>query len=344
MTSRRKSQSGQVAILFALAAVAIVAVVGLAIDAGRDYVDQRALQTATDTAAQSGASLLAADFQSCVKSGTIPYTDNQITAAITQTTLAAGAAQGKVTGAPAADFVSYPKAGVAPSLGPVSSYTAPYCLANSWVGPAGVEVSAQDSHSTLILPVIGVTHATEAANATALFGTVAGGGGAPFAAWDAFCYKGSGGSLAVNDQVVLLDPSWDKYTCGYGPPASFKGYIDPVNPITLPLKSGACIQTGPGVGIKSPPSLTVGQTYLIPLISGYQKGYCPGYSSSNAGPYKLTYAGMVEVVITSSSHVQIIAKVTSTSPSVQGLTICPAGDPSCVPTGGPTATGVELYK
>lgn len=344
MTSRGKRQGGQVAILFALSAVAIVAVVGLAIDAGRDFVDQRALQAATDTAAQSGASMLAADFHSCINSDSVPYTDTQISTVVNKIALSAAAAQGKVTGTPTADFVSYPTAGVAPSLGPVSSYAPPYCLDNNWVGPAGVEVSAQDAHSTLILAVIGVTHASEAANATALFGTVTGGAGAPFAAWDAFCYNSSGGSLTAGDQVVLLDPSWDKYTCGYGPPASFKGYIDPVSPITLPLKPGACIQTGPGVGIKTPPSLAVGSHYLIPLISGYQKGYCPGYSSSNSGPYMLTYEGMVEVVIDSSSDVQILATVTSTSPSVQGLTICPAGDPSCVSTGGPKATSVELYK
>jgi len=341
---RRRSQGGQVAVLFALAAIAIVSIVGLSIDAGRDFVDQRVLQAATDTSAQSGASLLAADFHACVSGESLPYGDAQISAAATKITFAAAAAQGKVTGSPTVDFVSYPKAGVVPSLGPVSSYAQPYCLANAWVGPSGVEVTAQDAHTTLILRIIGVNNATEGATSTALFGTVAGGSGAPFAAWDALCYSGSGGPLAVTDIVVLLDPSWDKYTCGSGPPASFKGYIDPVSPITLPLAPGSCIQTGPGVGIRNPPALIVGQPYLIPIISSYQKGYCPGYSASNAGPYKLTYSGMIEVVVTSASRVQILGQVTSTSPSVQGLTICPAGDPSCAPVTNTSPTSVELYQ
>ncbi|HUY09024.1 MAG TPA: pilus assembly protein TadG-related protein [Candidatus Dormibacteraeota bacterium] len=342
--SRTRRQRGQVAVVFALAAVAIIAVVGLAIDAGRDFVDQRALQAATDTAAQSGASMLADDFHACISSGFVPYADSQIAAAVSKIALAAGAAQGKATGTPSADFVSYPKGGVPTSLGPVSSYAQPYCVASSWTGPAGLQVTAQDAHSTLILPIVGIDNAVERATSIALFGTVAGGAGAPFAAWDAFCYTGSGGPLAVGDQVVLLDPSWDKYTCGYGPPASFKGYLDPIAPVTLPIADGACIQTGPGVGLKTPPALAVGKTYLIPIISAYGKGYCPGYSAANAGPYKLTYSGVAAVSIVSASQVQIIGKVTSTSPTVQDLTICPAGDPTCAPATKTTPTSVELYR
>jgi uncharacterized membrane protein len=71
---RGAQQQGQVAVLFAIAAVAIVVTAGLALDAGQSFVSQRALQAGADTAAQSGTSMLDADFTACVNSQPLPYT------------------------------------------------------------------------------------------------------------------------------------------------------------------------------------------------------------------------------------------------------------------------------
>ncbi|MHB1525091.1 MAG: pilus assembly protein TadG-related protein [Candidatus Dormibacteria bacterium] len=353
-----RRQGGQVAVLFALAAVAIVAIAGLALDAGQSFVAQRAVQAGTDTAAQSGAAMLAADYVACVSGGTLPYTTGNIAGAVTTIVEAAAAAQGKATTTPppTAYFVTYDPSLSAPYLlidGPISGYSVPLCTDGSWTGPSGVQSSASDTHPTFILQLVGVKTATERATGISVFGQVQG-GGAPFATWDAFCYGGgTGGALGPTDPVVLYDPSWDKSTCGFKPPdtsAAFKGYIDPTAPISLPLNSGACIQTGVGVGektgsITNPP--IVGHTYLIPMISSYQKGLCPFGTPGPQGTYALTYAGMIAVTITSESTSgnKIVGQVVSTTPTA-GVTICPEGDTACSSSSAASnlPVGVELYQ
>ena len=357
---RAEEQRGQVAVLFAIAAVAIVVTAGLALDAGQSFVAQRAIQAGTDTAAQSGASMLSADYIACVNGGALPYTTANIGAAVTTIVEDAAAAQGKATTnpAPTASFVTYNPLLPAPHLlndGAIGSYAGSLCTDGAWTGPSGVQSSAANSHPTFILQLIGIRTASEVASATALFGQ-AQGVGAPFAVWDAFCYDGgTGGQLTDGDYVVLYDPTWDKSTCGAAIPpgtsSAFKGYIAPTYTITLPLANGTCIQTGVGVGEKTgaiSPQPTVGQPFLIPLISAYQKGLCPIGTSGPKGTYALTYAGMIAVIVTSVSPSgnSIIAQVTSTSPSNVGVTICPEGDTACSsPTGPPNLpVGVELYQ
>jgi len=354
----RGAQDGQVAVLFAFAALAVIAIVGLALDAGQAFVDQRSLQAGTDAAAQSGASMLQADFHACLSGGAspMPYDDQQILNEVTSLVASAQTAQGKsAPGSVTPVFVSYPTGTLIVDqpipnnstfsfLPPGASSPTLFCTAGAWTGPAGVATGASDTHPTLILQVVGIKSATEAARSTALFGS-AGGGGAPFAAWDAYCYGSSSDTpLVVNDPVVLLDSKWWKYTCGFGSPASFKGYIDPTSPLSLPMSVGSCIQTGVGVGIKTPPTPGVGDTVLVPIISSFSKGTCPGSPSGSSGPYELTYAGLIAVRITSSSHTSIDGVVTSTSPITAGITICPAGDSACAPATSATPTGVELYK
>ena len=97
-------------------------------------------------------------------------------------------------------------------------------------------------------------------------------------------------------------------------------------------------------------SLTVGKTYLVPEISAVTKGYCPGssYNSTNAGPYYLTYYGMLSVTVEAPPRGDphgIYGIVQSTSPVTSGVTICPYGDTSCSSSFGSTSpTGVELYQ
>src|SRR5438309_5685366 len=79
-----RRQQGQALILVAFAAVALIALTGLALDGGRAYLNRRALQSGADNAAEVAASLLAANFHQV---GT-PYTDAQVAA---QVATAAGA-------------------------------------------------------------------------------------------------------------------------------------------------------------------------------------------------------------------------------------------------------------
>jgi hypothetical protein len=349
---RGAQQQGQVAVLFAIAAVAIVVTAGLALDAGQSFVSQRALQAGADTAAQSGTSMLDADFTACVNSQPLPYTTSDISAVVTKIVSDAAAAQGRATSPPMATFVAY-SSSPTPSLsdlGPVSSYTGQLCEDGAWNGPTGVRVATTETRPTFVLQLLGIRTATEDAAGTAVFGYV-GGGGAPYATWDALCYPTANGTpLAPGDTVILYSAQYDKYVCGFGPPASFQGYISPINPIQLPLKTGACIQTGTGVGGKvgQQPTLTVGVTYLVPEISSFTKGYCPGYSASNAGPYELTYAGLVAVTVIAPPKGDphgIYGVVSSTDPTTSGVTICPIGDATCSSSFGTTSpTGVELYQ
>jgi hypothetical protein len=169
------------------------------------------------------------------------------------------------------------------------------------------------------------------------------------------CYPTGTGAppLTPGDTVVLYSSKYDKYTCGFGPPTTpsgFQGYISPITPIQLPIASGQCIQTGPGVGGKvgPQPSLQIGLTYLVPEISSFTKGYCPGYSATNSGPYKLISAGYLAVTVIappSGDPNAIYATVSGIDPTTSGVTICPIGDTSCSSAFGPTSpTGVELYQ
>lgn len=296
--------------------------------------------------------MLDADFNACANSQPLPYTASDISAVVTKIVSDAGAAQGKATSPPVATFVSYSSSATPAltSLGPVSSYSGQFCPGGVWDGPSGVKVATTETQPTFVLQLLGIRTATENAAGTALFG-YAGGAGAPFASWDFLCYPSpKNTALAPGDTVVLYSSKYDKYTCGFGPPASFQGYISPITPIQLPMKAGTCIQTGPGVGGKvgQQPTLTVGTTYLVPEISSFTKGYCPGYSAANSGPYKLTYAGLLAVTVIpppSGDPNAIYATVSSIDPTTSGVTICPIGDASCSSAFGPTSpTGVELYQ
>ena len=51
----KKQQRGQMVVILALAIVPLIGIVSLAVDAGRAFVDARALQNAVDGAALAGA-------------------------------------------------------------------------------------------------------------------------------------------------------------------------------------------------------------------------------------------------------------------------------------------------
>lgn len=348
--ARLHHQRGQVAILFALALVAIVAIVGLAIDGGQSYVDQRALQAGTDTSAQSGASMLQADFHACLAGSVRPYSQSDIEAAVTQIAQAAVAAHGTSTAPPAAYFVTYPALS---TFVPISAYPGPFCLAGSWVGPTGVAVTTQNRHHTVLLQIVGIAYAKETARATAILDTIPGGAAAPYAVWYLHCPTSA--SLTLYEPVTLLSPSWDKSTCGSGAysapgPNSFKGYLDPTTPLTVGPSTPGCLITGTGTGVKSgfaaaPPA---GSYVLVPTVKGvYASGSSPDPCPSPPGTYGIEYAGFVLVQVQPQTSTSTITGIVeSTSPSLGGFQLCPARDTSCQGSllSSTTPSTVELYQ
>lgn len=345
----RKTQGGQVAVLFALAATAVVAIAGLGVDAGTSFVDQRALQAGSDTAASAGASLLAADFRACVSSSpTTPYSSADIAAVATSLADKAVAASGKATSAPAVDYVWYPAS--TPSPTPITAYSGQLCTTSgTWAGPTGVQVGTANSHHTLLLQVVGVANASEVASATADFGIVTGGSFADFIV----CAVGpisspsgpvtSSTPVAVGDTVWVSDPQFkkDEPNCESGS-SNFKGYLhDPSpDPITLPTQPGGTttISTSGGCTVGQFPSISVGEVVTLPLAT----------SVSGTGHYSVTIEALVAVRITSIASCRVEGVITTLSSDQGGLFVCPTTTvPSCADltsSSVPAALAVQLVK
>src|SRR5206468_11851702 len=67
----RRRQTGQALVLFGVGLVAIVAMVGLIIDGGNAYAQQRTTQNGSDAAAEGGATLLARNVMSGAVGGVV---------------------------------------------------------------------------------------------------------------------------------------------------------------------------------------------------------------------------------------------------------------------------------
>ncbi len=339
-THAARRQSGQVAVLFAIAAIGVVAIVGLALDAGQAFVAQRALQGGADTVAQSGAAMLLEDYTSCVSTpttGDSPYTPAEIYSDLVPLLAKDAAAQGKATEPPQLQFVNYQ----GHSLGLVDAgYLNPFCTSGvGWTGPAGIEVVTKNTHHTTLLGVVGIHTASESATATALVGQVTGAAAVPFGVWSMYCPTSSTTPVAPYDPVVLQSSQWKGTTCGpnaYTGRGSFKGYFKLTAPV--PVTSGTgCIQTGPGSGdggtSSNPPSPgTLVYVPLITSVTSFGNSPPPGCPSlSVRGTFDLTYSGFVAVLISpppSASRVEgVVQKVVANLSS--GLVICPIRDPAC---------------
>lgn len=355
---RRTNESGQVAILFAIAAVGLVAVLGLAFDAGQSFVTQRALQASADTVAQSGAAMLLQDYNACTATsatGDSPYSPTAISNALLPLIANDTAAQGRANETTQFEFVG--PTGV--PLGAVSAlYTSPFCTsAVGWTGPSGIEVTTHNTHFTTFLAVVGIRKASDAASATALIGKVTGASGVPFGVWSIYCPSGDLAGVSPGDLVVLQSATWDKTTCGseaYSPGGqsgtrgSFKGFFNLAAPFPVNSTQG-CLQTGVGTGnhgeSANPPSANT--LVYVPLITsvtsfgGTPPPGCPAISVN--GTFDLTFDGFVAVLIsppTSASEVEGVVQpiVPSLTP---GLQICPVRDLSC--TGQESSAPATFY-
>lgn len=345
----RRTQGGQVAVLFALAAVAVVAIVGLAVDAGTSFVDQRALQAGSDTAATAGATLLAADFRACVSSSpATPYSNADIAKAVSNLADEAAAASGRATASPSVDYVWYPASTPTPT--PVAAYSGQLCsTSGTWAGPTGVQVGTSNSHHTVLLQVVGVGNASEAATATADFGIVTGGGFANFV----ICAQGpisspsgpvtSTTAVEVGDTVWVSNPQWYKVepSCNQGS-SDYKGFLhNPTpNPITLPTSPGgtSTITADGGCTTGQFPTLTVGETLDLPLVT----------SIVGNGRKTITVEALIAVKITSIDSCRVQGVITTLASNDGGLFVCPTSTvSSCADltsSSVPAALAVQLVK
>lgn len=331
MARHRSREHGQVAIIFALAAVAIVAIVGLSLNAGQSFVDQRAVQASADTASEAGASMLASDFQACLANGpnALPYTNGDIYRKIVALAGAAEAASGKETNLPSIAYVNgaYLPTGPIPSSGSASgdctASDAPSGSPDSayaWVGPMGVQVDASNSHTTLI-PMVTATSATEDASATSAFGVLAQTepSAAPFVAWYLDCAQSLPGGtyqpLTVGQTVTLVTPHWTHadVACGpnYNPNSSdFKGFL---HLAPSPILAGETTTGGGDSCGQWRGNLSVPGTFTIPIIDAISDG---------GSAYIIDIVGLASVYVQTASCPTITGVVEGTATVEPGTLVC----------------------
>ncbi len=198
---RLSAQGGQVAILFAIAAVVLISVAGLSLDAGLGYMNRTTLQGAADTASQTGARMLSADYQA--GSDTNPFTLADISTAVQG--VVTGSSAGPTVGNSYSAFlvtgtdVTFPTGGspcIASQPASVASPGTAQCIVCQFFpstspptgvplcdpaelavlgapGPLlvdGVEVVPTNTNGTPFLGLLGIHQGSEAANATSIFG------------------------------------------------------------------------------------------------------------------------------------------------------------------------------
>jgi len=208
MILRSRDRRGQTLVIFALALTALIAMVGLVVDGGNAFAQQRKTQNGADAAAEAGATELAR------RAIGVPGTDAQWDARVWQSIQdSIGYNEVTLNGTPQyTDFDGNP-------LGPINTGSIP-------TEARGVAVTSDRNFRTYFAGVVGLSNFTATAQATARTGyatTVAGSGLMPvtFPVMLEQCVPGSG-----SDGLVL--PT-------YGTPASHDWPIGPNNPVALPF-------------------------------------------------------------------------------------------------------------
>ncbi|MEA2684563.1 MAG: putative Flp pilus-assembly TadE/G-like [Chloroflexota bacterium] len=361
--SHRGQESGQVLVLFALAAVVLIGFVGLAVDGGRAYVDRRALQGGADTAAEAATQLLAYNFHQ----PTTPKTDTDIRDAVAQqvnNSLSQGSGISAFPAAVSTDCDTsstsapqdklatcawYVDAGAKLLIWPAGSTNAgkavqvgggtlpPVCPAES-TDPAfgnlctvGVSVVPQYTHPTAFVRILGDTDATERATATAIFSPVL---NVPDIAHYATAACFHGRQIKPGDSVVIFDnqgSGWSSTFTGCGLPngvgsSNFKGWYH--SPVV----------TNPSTSIPSPGPAGGCTQALCGLYSAQNPGSNPPPALATSGGSKTSYtefdyfqgAGGTSVG-NQNADPQAIALIHSTWVSCQPGAPAPGCQPMLVP-------------
>lgn len=258
-------------VLFALAAVALVALVGLALDGGLAYFSRTGLQSAADTASLSTTRMLAYDFD-CYHNAAIcptspptsvPFTFGEIQAEV-PTVLRQTSAGASSPDAAAAFYVTntsppsvicylylfgqYP-VGATPACEDPATLGQPLDDACTSAGcqPAyGVEVNVSGTQATALLPVVGIDRATEATTATAVLKPTNGLTGGDFAVYYVDC-SNNDQPLAVGDDITYHSPSWNKpFGCANIGNFQFKGCLHDPSPDPVQVPGWITVKSGGG--------------------------------------------------------------------------------------------------
>jgi hypothetical protein len=210
MILRSRDRRGQTLVIFALALTALIAMVGLVVDGGNAFAQQRKTQNGADAAAEAGATELAR------RAIGVPGTDAQWDARVWQSIQdSIGYNEVTLNGTPQyTDFDGNP-------LGPINTGSIP-------AEARGVAVTSDRNFRTYFAGVVGLSNFTATAHATARTGyatTVAGSGLMPvtFPVMLEQCVPGSG-----SNGLVL--PTYQAPT---GPTHDWP--IGPNNPVALPF-------------------------------------------------------------------------------------------------------------
>ena len=319
---------GQVAVLFAIAAVAIIGMAGLALDAGLSYMGQTGLQSASDNASLAVARMLGADYSSQFQQPApvvLPWGYVQIQAAVQQAVAANGAGTTRATSYAA--YFTYSDGTKICQFWPVVGST---CLtdfpgsggipetAAGVVAAAGAEVVASNTHGTSLMNVLGIGKASEAAPATAIFQVTNGGASEPFAAYFACADGNPNQQVAVGDTVIYYESNhWttDAACSSSSTDSSFKGDFKPgtFSPPNFTAPGWASVGAGNGSWTAN---ITNGEEFLIPMIDCINKNawctepagntYCASSSQSAVpqvpGGWDMCVMGLIAIRATPNPH------------------------------------------
>lgn len=296
-------ERGQVAILFALMAVVLVAGVGLALDAGLGYMNRTTLQGAADTASQTGATILAADFRAGSVTSPFDYTQFQgyvqtdleyttggptkahafsgfLVTSTSQTSLCipTGSLPLTIPAPPSNQCIVcqfYPAS--------TSTGTVPACTSipsTSSGGPAvnAVEVVPTNANSTPLLGVVGINSSSQSADAITAFNLVNGVPNPPYTVWyDCYSptdspWSPSKGQPQPGSLVQYYNNAGGsggyQQNAACGDPndtnASFKGNLSNVQPSTATVPGWINAQSGTNAGQLV--GIPKGTKFLLPYV------------------------------------------------------------------------------
>ncbi|HET6732746.1 pilus assembly protein TadG-related protein [Mycobacterium sp.] len=161
-TSHTRDERGQVLVIVALGLIGIIAMVGLVVDGGYAWSQQRVTQNAADSVAEAGAIVLMENV-----AGTVPTkTDADVLAAVNR------AATNNGFGAPVAYYTDF-NGNLLDATGAVTADPATAALVGSGAiptGAKGVKANAKQTVNTFLMPVIGIPTLDIEATATARAG------------------------------------------------------------------------------------------------------------------------------------------------------------------------------
>lgn len=356
----RKRQQGQVVILLAFSAVALIVIAGLALDVGRGFVDQRSLQGGADSASDAGARMVSADFHACLNGLTSPYSDTTISDVVGQTFGKAAAAQ-RGTVFNTASYVN----GNGSAIGTVGSDSAGLtCTPGSpptWSGAYGVYVHGTEGHATMVLQLIGDKTGSEAASATSIFGVLAYGSPSLFTVWDLYCDGNSTGPpLAITnppESITYRDNQWSGSNCDQNVNGKngLKGDLRAFTPDPFAVPGWVHTQPGNGTYTPVPDNVIILLPMMAPCpttaacvaLDGSQQSVGTAYF--NTGDNEEMYmSGLIAVQTTDAcgggpTSIPCTGNVVAYFTDQQGVLVCPTQQqPGCqnAPTTNPAATTV----